>query len=143
MRELLEKLLIAYDWKEAFVGLNLVVKPLYDELMLNQLSKLAQINSDRLLVYMNSNFALDSQHSRDWTQALVKYSIQCRSENQQMIQEWVEKWQLLGVGAVASLAEVFSTAPIPLNPGNVSESIFASYQEFLNQCNLVWCCELD
>lgn len=123
--------------KEAFVGLNLVVKPLYDELMLNQLSKLAQTNSDRLLVYMNSNFALDSQRSRDWTQALVKYSVQRNVENQQVIQEWVEKWQPLGFGAVASLAEVFSTAPIPLNPGSVSESIFASYQEFLNQCNLV------
>lgn len=136
MRELLEKLLIAYDWGEAFVGLNLVVKPLYDELMLNQLSQLAQLNSDQLLVYMNNNFALDSQRSRDWTQALVKYSIKRYSKNQQVIQEWVEKWQPLGFSAVASLAEIFSTAPTPINPAFVSKNVLVSYQEFLNQCNL-------
>lgn len=137
MRELLEKLLVAYDWGEAFVGLNLVAKPLYDELMLNQLGKLAQLNGDDLLTYMNSNFALDSQRSRDWTQALVKYAVERRSENRQVIQGWVEKWQPLAFHAVAALAEVFSTAPHPINPGFVTASIFASYQEFLSQCDLV------
>ncbi|MBW4623923.1 MAG: hypothetical protein KME17_31740 [Cyanosarcina radialis HA8281-LM2] len=136
MRELIEKLSVAYDWGEAFVGLNLVVKPLYDGLMLGQLSQLAQLNGDRLLAYTNSNFALDSQRSRDWTQALVEHAIERRSENRQAIEEWVKKWQPLGFSAVASLAEIFATAPTPVEPAFVSKSVLVSYQKFLDRCNL-------
>ena len=38
LREVVEKLLITYDWAESFVGLNLVLKPLVDELFMKHLS---------------------------------------------------------------------------------------------------------
>lgn len=133
MRELLEKLLIAYDWGEAFTGLNLVAKPLYDELMLNQLGKLAQLNNDRLLAYMNSDFAIDSQRSRHWTQALVKYAVTARSQNHQILQAWVNKWTPLAYRAVEGLAAVFSTAPYPIEPTEVVQKVIASHQAFLDE----------
>lgn len=41
LREGIEKLLTAYDWGESFVGLNLVLKPLVDQLFMKHLSDLA------------------------------------------------------------------------------------------------------
>jgi toluene monooxygenase system protein E len=131
MRELLEKLLITYDWGEAFAGLNLVVKPLYDELMLNQLGKLAEQNDDNLLAYMNSEFALDSQRSQEWTKELVKYAVERRSENQQLLQEWVNKWRPLAYRAVEGLATVFGSAPYPMEPAQVTQSVIAAHKVFL------------
>ncbi|KAF3886654.1 MULTISPECIES: aromatic/alkene monooxygenase hydroxylase subunit beta [Nostocales] len=132
MREFLEKLLVTYDWGEAFAGLNLVAKPLYDELMLNELGKLAELNGDRLLTYINGDLALDSQRSRDWTQALVKYAIEHRSENQQLLQQWVNKWIPLAHRAVEELATVFNNAPHPNKPDEVTQSVIGLHQAFLD-----------
>jgi toluene monooxygenase system protein E len=136
MRELLEKLLIAYDWGEAFAALNLVAKPLYDELMLNQLGKLAEQNNDNLLAYINSDFALDSQRSQEWTKELVKYAVERRGENQQLLQAWVNKWKPLAYRAVEGLAVVFGSAPYPIQPAYVTQSVIAVHKAFLTQCHL-------
>lgn len=129
-------LVIAYDWGEAFCALNLVTKPVYDELMLNQLGKLAQLNGDDLLTYMNNDFALDSQRSRDWTQALVKYAVERRSHNKQMIQAWVEKWTPLAYRAVEGLAAVFQSAPSPMDAAEVTQSVMTSHKAFVSECDL-------
>jgi hypothetical protein len=41
LREIVEKLLIVYDWSESFVALNLLLKPMFDELFLKHFSDLA------------------------------------------------------------------------------------------------------
>jgi toluene monooxygenase system protein E len=41
LRIAIEKLLICYDWAESFVGLNLALKPLMDEVFMNHLSDVA------------------------------------------------------------------------------------------------------
>jgi hypothetical protein len=41
--------LTAYDWGESFVGLNLVLKPLVDQLFMKHLSDLALERGDYLL----------------------------------------------------------------------------------------------
>ena len=43
LREVVEKLLATYDWAESFVGLNMVLKPLVDELLMKHLSELSSI----------------------------------------------------------------------------------------------------
>jgi toluene monooxygenase system protein E len=72
LREAVEKMLITYDWGEAFVALNLAVKPVFDEVFNVQLAELARANEDDLLALMLDDFALDSQRSHDWSEALVK-----------------------------------------------------------------------
>jgi hypothetical protein len=49
LRMAIEKLLICYDWAESFVALNLVLKPLVDEVFMNHLSDLALRKGDYLL----------------------------------------------------------------------------------------------
>jgi toluene monooxygenase system protein E len=92
LREAVEKMLIAYDWGEAFVALNVVVKPVVDELFNGQLAELARAHEDDLLALMLDNFALDSQRSRDWSEALVKYAVAQRPANKELLKQWVEKW---------------------------------------------------
>jgi toluene monooxygenase system protein E len=41
LRQFVEQLLVTYDWGEAFVALNLVLKPLIDDLFLKRTSELA------------------------------------------------------------------------------------------------------
>jgi toluene monooxygenase system protein E len=46
VREAVEKMLIAYDWGEAFVALNLTVKPVLDAVFNVQLAELARAHED-------------------------------------------------------------------------------------------------
>jgi hypothetical protein len=49
LRETVEKLITTYDWGECFVALNLVLKPMLDELFMQYMSDLALRESDHLL----------------------------------------------------------------------------------------------
>ena len=47
IREAVDKVLIAYDWGEAFVALHLTVKPVLDAVFNVQLAELARAHEDR------------------------------------------------------------------------------------------------
>ena len=70
-RELLERLLLAYDWGEAFTVLNLVVKPALDTLFKTSFADLAQANGDGLTAQLLRESGVDSVRSQDWAGALV------------------------------------------------------------------------
>jgi toluene monooxygenase system protein E len=46
LREVVEKLLITYDWAESFFGLNVVLKPLFDQLFMKYLSEMLCVKGD-------------------------------------------------------------------------------------------------
>ena len=75
MRELLERLMTVQDWGEAFVALNLVVKPAVDALVDVELAALAADNGDEYLSLLLSEFGLDAQRSRAWSTALMTYAV--------------------------------------------------------------------
>ena len=70
LREVVEKLLIAYDWAESFIGLNLVLKPLVDELFMNYVSDLALRQDDYLLGQIFYSLNEDCQWHRQWSESL-------------------------------------------------------------------------
>src|SRR4029077_11330578 len=70
LREAVEKMLIAYDWGEAFAALNLTIKPVFDAVFNVVLAELARGHGDTLLALMVDDFELDSERSRDWSTAL-------------------------------------------------------------------------
>lgn len=136
LRELVEKLLIAYDWGEAFTGLNLVTKPIFDEVMNLQLAELARRNQDDLLALTLEDFRLDTRRSRDWSKALVQYAVQQKPELQEVLKGWVEKWTPLAHRAAEELSLAFGKAPNPLNSDQVKQSIVSAHLAFLAECNL-------
>ena len=136
LREAVENMLIAYVWGEAFVALNFVVKPVCDEVFNGQLAELARAHEDDLLALMLDDFALDSQRSRDWSEALVKYAVAQRPANQELLKHWVEKWNPLAYRGLEGVVELVGQAPSPLEPQAVSAQARAAHHAFLARCGL-------
>jgi signal transduction histidine kinase len=136
LRETVEKMLIAYDWGEAFVALNLIVKPVFDAVFNVQLAELARSHEDALLALMLDDFALDSQRSCDWTVALVQYAVAQRPANAGLLRQWVDQWKPLTYRGMEGVVEVFGQAPSPLEPRVVSAKVRAAHHAFLAQCGL-------
>jgi len=123
LRELLENLLIAYDWGEAFVALNLAVKPAVDELVNGQLAELARRNGDEFVANLLTALSNDSDRSRDWTDALVAYTVAQKPELQGLIDEWTAKWRPLAIAACEPIAAKFAAAPVPMSADEVMAAV--------------------
>jgi len=125
-REALERLLLAYDWGEAFVALNLVVKPAFDALFKEALAGLAAVNGDGLTAALLQESRVDTTRSQAWSVALAKYAVTARAANLEVIEAWAAAWNPLTRNAVTALADIFAEAPAPLAAdvvlGRVTES---------------------
>ncbi len=98
-RELMERALVAYDWGEHFVALNLVAKPAIDEAFVRQLGQAAHRAGDGLLRQLMDAQAADSVRARNWSAALVALALETDG-NKQVLAEWVAKWAPLGDAAI-------------------------------------------
>jgi toluene monooxygenase system protein E len=107
LRVAIEKLLVCYDWAESFVGLNLVLKPLVDEVFMNHLSDLALREGDHLLGRILYSLNEDCRWHREWSQALTRMVIEDNSHNSGTIQGWIEKWHPVAAGALQAFAPLF------------------------------------
>jgi toluene monooxygenase system protein E len=136
MREAIERMLIAYDWGEAFAVLNLTVKPVFDAVFNVQLAELARVHEDHLLAFMLDDFALDSRRSSDWSAALVEYAVTKRPANRELLQKWVENWMPLAYRGMEGVVELFGPAAGPLQPKAVLASVRAAHHAFLARCGL-------
>ena len=115
LREVLEQLLTVRDWGEAFVALDVAVKPALDAVVNQQLSELASRNGDEYLSLLMAEFQLDAQRSRDWTMALLRYAVVQDPAMSSVVAGWLETWQPRAHAAVAGLAPLFAAAPRPLD----------------------------
>lgn len=100
LRELLEKVLITYDWGEAFVALNLIAKPAADE-TLRELGLAARHSDDHLTALLVDNQMRDSDRSRRWSAAVVEFCAD-QHDNNAVIHGWIEKWMPLAKQAIST-----------------------------------------
>ncbi|GAY18027.1 hypothetical protein MSZK_47530 [Mycobacterium sp. shizuoka-1] len=136
LRKVVEEMLIAYDWGEAFTALNLTVKPMLDALLNEQLAALAAANGDQFLAQLFTEFDLDSKRSQDWSQALVAYSVDRDPALREVFDGWLARWQPAAKAAVDALAPLFGSAPTPLAPEMVSHNVARRYANFVEECGL-------
>lgn len=129
-REALERLLLAYDWGEAFAALNLVVKPTLDAFFKEALVDLATANADGLTAALLQESRVDTTRSQAWSAALARYAIDQNSGNRAILTKWVADWQPLADRAVAGLAETFSSAPHPVSTEAARDRVTASVAKF-------------
>jgi toluene monooxygenase system protein E len=108
LREVVEKLLVTYDWGEAFAALNLVVKPLLDGLFMVHFGRLARQEGDYVLQQLFTSLYEDCQWQQRWSQALVRLVMQDTPTNQQVLQQWVHKWYAMMVPAISAFAPLFA-----------------------------------
>jgi toluene monooxygenase system protein E len=139
LREVVEKLLVTYDWAESFVGLNLVVKPLVDELFMKYLSDLALSEEDYLLGRIFYSLNEDCQWHRQWSECLVRMVLADNVRNQDIIQEWINRWYPLADRAVHPFAMLFEeTLKLNHTPSlePIGESLNGYYQAHLRSMQL-------
>jgi toluene monooxygenase system protein E len=139
LRRAIEKLLICYDWAESFVALNLVLKPLMDEIFMNHLSDLALREGDYLLGQVFYSLNEDCRWHREWTQALIRMVIADNSQNRGTIQAWIEKWHPVVTRALQAFAPLFEgkleDAHMPPLEG-VTQKIDKYYRDYLSAMGL-------
>jgi toluene monooxygenase system protein E len=104
LRETCERLLIAYDWGEAFTALNLVVKPAVDDLLDWRFAEAAERAGDGFLALLFAEFQHDAQRSRAWSGALVDYAVAAKPELKAVLDGWTATWTPRAEDAVAALA---------------------------------------
>lgn len=109
-RELAERMLVAYDFGECFVALQLVTKPAVDEALFRELGTSARRSGDLLLALLNDAALRDSERSRRWTGAFVAHCLKT-PENHEVIARWIERWAPLGDRAIEAFC-----AELPENP---------------------------
>lgn len=131
LRETLERLLVAFDWGEAFTALNLVVKPAVDALVDWQLADLAQRNGDEFLALMLAEFQHDAQRSRRWSHDLVTYALAAEPGLAPVLDGWVRTWSPRALDAVGALAPLFEAAPVPVAAKEVSAAVRAQHDQVL------------
>ncbi|WP_396932086.1 toluene hydroxylase [Mycolicibacterium sp.] len=130
LRETLERLLIAYDWGEAFTALNIVVKPAVDAFTNNVLGSVADANGDRFLTALCSEFARDARRSQKWTQALTAYALEREPELSDVFGNWIGQWRPRADQAVEALSGQFAHAPKPFEPSQVTAQVREACDEF-------------
>jgi toluene monooxygenase system protein E len=111
LREFVERLLVSYDWGEAFVALNLVLKPMIDELFLEHASDLALGHHDHLLGQVFYSLNEDCQWHRQWSQALTRTALEDTATNREVMQAWIDKWYPGARRAVDALSPLFEGKP--------------------------------
>jgi hypothetical protein len=134
LREAMETMLVAYDWGEAFVALDLAVKPVFDALFNLQLAELARHNDDDLLALMLDQFELDARRSRDWSRALVACAVEARPENLDVLRGWVDRWTPVAERGADALAGLFADAPGAMDADQVRHDVRRVHREHLEAC---------
>lgn len=93
MRELIEQLLAVYSWGEAFVALNAVLKPAFDEFFMLDFGRLAQAAGDDVLERVLFALHEDCAWHRQWSAALIAMMVQDEPANARTMAAWVERWK--------------------------------------------------
>jgi toluene monooxygenase system protein E len=139
LRIAIEKLLTCYDWAECFVGLNLVLKPLLDEMYISHFSELALREGDYLLGQIFYSLNEDCRWHQEWTQALVRTVVEDNLQNRSTIQAWIDKWYPVAARALQAFAPVFEgrlerAQMAPLE--GVTEKLDKYYRVYLSSMGL-------
>lgn len=113
LREAVERCLVAYDWGESLIALNLCIKPLVDELFMTYVPREADEEGDHLLGQLFSSLDQDCRWHRAWTVALLRTAVEQNADNRAVIGRWVSHWGDLARRAVAPFDTLFRRTPAP------------------------------
>lgn len=108
LRRTIEELLVTYDWGEAFVALNLCVKPLLDQLVHHFAAELARSgHRDAAFADILDILREDTLWQQNWTRSFVQI-LQTHGANPHVIQQWTTKWNAKILPALETLAQLLN-----------------------------------
>ncbi|AGS40408.1 MULTISPECIES: aromatic/alkene monooxygenase hydroxylase subunit beta [Cycloclasticus] len=109
-RELAEKALVTWDWAEATVVLDVVLKPAVSAAVQKQLGLAGAENGDTLLSLLNDAQMRDAERHQRQTQSLMEFAMG-NEDNAGIIQGWVDKWQPLADRAIEAYCAELTDLP--------------------------------
>lgn len=133
LRELIEHLLVTYAWSEAFCALNLVVKPMFDELFGRQLARLALAQRDDVLGRMLESLYEDQRWHAEIACGWAQFAISSDATRAVSLRAWIERWQPRARRALLAAAEPLSPA---CDAGLLAEALDAAHTLMLQRCGL-------
>jgi toluene monooxygenase system protein E len=110
LRELMERLLVTYDWGEAFAALNLGAKPVLDKFFLGDVATQARARGDYLLGEIFFSLGEDGAWHRAWSQALLEVAASADAGNRDRLAAWTGRWSAAATAAIAPLARELGVA---------------------------------
>jgi len=111
LRRVLEQLLVTYDFGEALVALELVVKPALDELYWVEFAALALSRGDHLFAQLAHSLERDCRWQRDWSDTLVQVALREEPENREPLRQWVGRWWPPLQAALPPLVSLWAVEP--------------------------------
>jgi hypothetical protein len=137
LRKGIERLLVTFDWDDVFVGLNLVVKPLADELTLRQFAIMARHLNAELDAIIADNLFLDAERSRRWSAALTRFAIADDRANRKHLDALVAKWRPIADEIVNTGSRLLGSFSSGLNSADqIAAAATQSWQNFLHEAGL-------
>jgi toluene monooxygenase system protein E len=106
LRRAVEQLLVTYDWAEALIALNGVVKPLFDDLFLIHLGALARAEGDDVLEKLLQSLHEDARWHRDWFAAWLGMAL-AESDGRETVLGWRDRWESRAFEAIEALEPLF------------------------------------
>jgi len=107
LREIVETLLVTWDWGEALVALQFVLKPAFDELFMTQFGRLARAAGDDVLDRIFFSLNEDCAWHRAWSGSLILTAIRDTPESAPVIEGWVENWAPRVSRAISAFRPIF------------------------------------
>jgi toluene monooxygenase system protein E len=135
VRAAVEQALVAYDWDEALVATQLVVKPVADLLFLHQLSHELATGQSTLDSLILDNLWLDAQRSQRWTTALVRMLVGADPGNRAVLQGHLTAWTPRGRAMVAAASELCA-APTGRPAAAIASDVEQQWQELVEAAGL-------
>ncbi|VVE34333.1 aromatic/alkene monooxygenase hydroxylase subunit beta [Pandoraea commovens] len=109
-RRLIEQALVAWDWGESFVALNLVVRPAVEEAVLRGLGQAGRNNGDTLLGLLTDAQLADAQRQHRWAVKLVAMALE-QETNRAVIAGWLDKWVSMADEAIEAYCAALPDVP--------------------------------
>ncbi|HSV53677.1 MAG TPA: toluene hydroxylase [Burkholderiaceae bacterium] len=135
-REAIERLMLAFDWDQAFVGLNLVVKPVVDELFLKTFAELARETSSELDALIAENLYLDAQRSRRWTADACRSMTQADAGNAGALHERLALWRPHAEAIIASGSRLLARHATNTKAEAIADRVALQWDAFLADTGL-------
>ncbi len=104
LREVIERLLVTYDWGEATIALTLALKPRFDALFGTALGAAARRSGDELLANIVFSLGEDARWHHAWSRELVRVALADRPDNHAVIDAWLATWTPRVERAIAAFA---------------------------------------
>ena len=107
LRRLVEQLLVTFDWGEALIALNGILKPMFDRLWFDHLVGVAERHHDEVLEKTLSSLGDDARWHESWFSELAQLALASDANNAAAVERVVGELRPVAAHAVQALLPAF------------------------------------